>query len=435
MIESDLSPQLLAFFDQARTYIGNLFTPWTAYQAIIIAICFGLALGIEYIIGPPLDARLRRLQGQPNLMRMLVIPLRRLKWIFWALLLWAVASVLREVTWPSRSFFILLAAKLVGSWVAISIISRTVRNRDSARLLTTVSWPIAALAILGLLGDVIAALDAIAITIGDSKISLLLVAKGIVVFAALIWLASIAGTFAEQRLLRATELTPTIQVLVSKIVKALLIVLAVVISLRSVGIDLTALAVFSGALGLGIGFGLQKVASNLISGIIILMDRSIKPGDVISVGNTFGWIAGLQSRYVSVVTRDGVEHLIPNETFVSEPVVNWSHSNRRVRLEISFGVSYDDDPHHVREIAVEAITKIDRVLAQPPPVCHVVGFGDSSVDFVLRYWIVDPERGITNISGQAYLAVWDVFKEQGITFPYPHREVLMRTPVEVKTID
>ena len=323
-MENELSPTLAFWLEQAQRYFANLITPWTFYQALIIGACLLLAIGIDRLLTPPLEAQLRRLQGQPTLMRVLVVPLRRLRWILWASILWITAAVLAEVTWPSRSFFVLLMAKLVASWTAISIASRSVRNRDIARLLTWIAWPIAALAIVGLLDDLTVILDAAALTIGERKISLLTIAKGAVVFALLLWLASIAGSFAEQRLSRASELTPTFQVLSAKLIKALLIVFAVVFSLSAVGIDLTALAVFSGALGLGIGFGLQKVASNLISGVIILMDRSIKPGDVISLGETFGWISKLQSRYVSVVTRDGVEHLIPNETFISESVVNWS---------------------------------------------------------------------------------------------------------------
>ena len=431
-MDDGVSQKFSASIELLARYVGTFLTPWTAYQVLIIAACLGLALVIDRVLTRKLETQLRRIQGQPTLMRVLVVPLRRLKWILWALILWATAVALREITWPSRSFFILVAAKLVGSWVAISVLSRSVRNREIARFLTLLAWPIAALAIVGLLDDFTAALDALALIIGDRRISALLVVKGILVFSILIWLASIAGSFAEQRISRAEELTPAYQVLASKLLKAILIILAVVLSLTAIGIDLTALAVFSGALGLGIGFGLQKIASNLTSGIIILMDRSIKPGDVISLGDTFGWIARLQSRYVSVITRDGVEHLIPNETFVSEAVINWSHSNRQVRLEIAFGTSYSDDPHRTRSIAVQAITDLERVLSVPKPVCHVVGFGESSIKFVLRFWIHDPENGITNISGQAYLAVWDVFKAHGIRIPFPHREVLLRTPVQIE---
>lgn len=417
--------------DLVSRHLNNLLTPWTAYQVVIILACLLLAHAGDRLLAPVLEAQLRRLKRQPTLMRVLVVPLRRIRWLLWAVLLFASALVLREVTWPSRSFFVMLAAQLVGAWVAISIASRLVRNRDLSFTVAVFGWGLAALAIVGLLDPVAKGLDAVGLAVGERRISLLLVVKGLAVFAFLIWLSTVLGSFVEQRLARASDLTPTFQVLIAKFAKALLIVIAVTMTLTAIGIDLTALAVFSGALGLGIGFGLQKVASNLISGVIILIDRSIKPGDVISLGDTFGWIARLQSRYVSVVTRDGVEHLIPNETFISEPVINWSHSSRQIRLEVKFGTSYGDDPHATRAMAVDAVAQLDRVLSNPAPVCHVVGFGDSSIDFVLRFWIDDPQGGITNISGLAYLAIWDVFKERGVSIPFPHRELRMREPVQV----
>ena len=168
----------------------------------------------------------------------------------------------------------------------------------------------------------------------------------------------------------------------------------------------------------------RKVVSNLVSGVIILLDKSIKPGDVISLGETFGWINSLGARYVSVVTRDGREYLIPNEDLITGQVVNWSHSNDFVRLDIYFGTSYDDDPHLVRRVAIEAVGSLDRVLSNPKaPVCHIVGFGDSSVDYILRFWIEDPTGGLTNIRGAVYLALWDAFQAHEISIPFPQREV------------
>ena len=195
------------------------------------------------------------------------------------------------------------------------------------------------------------------------------------------------------------------------------------LGLKALGIDLTGLTFLSGAIGIGIGFGLQKVVSNLVSGIIILVDKSVKPGDVISLGDTFGWINALGARYVSVVTRDGREYLIPNEDLITGQVVNWSHSNNLVRLEIFFGTAYGDDPHKVRDLASEAAKSVDRVLASRAPICHVVGFGDSTVDYVLRFWINDPTAGLTNIRGQVYLALWDIFQANDVSFPFPQREV------------
>ncbi|MYJ95993.1 MAG: mechanosensitive ion channel, partial [Proteobacteria bacterium] len=203
------------------------------------------------------------------------------------------------------------------------------------------------------------------------------------------------------------------------------------------GIDLTALTIFSGAVGVGIGFGLQKVVSNFISGIIILMDHSIKPGDTVTLGETFGWIRELRARFVSVITRDGREFLIPNEDFITTEVVNWSFSDKFVRLDVLFGVAYDSDPHEVERIAVEAAASVERVVERRPsgrkhprpPVCWLTGFGESSLEFKLRFWIDDPQEGTTNIRGKVLLAVWDSFKENGIRIPYPHREIIMRSGI------
>jgi small-conductance mechanosensitive channel len=210
----------------------------------------------------------------------------------------------------------------------------------------------------------------------------------------------------------------------------MLVVIAALSGLSLVGIDLTVFTVLSGAIGVGIGFGLQKVVSNFISGIIILADRSIKPGDTISLGETFGWIRELRARFVSVVTRDGREYLIPNEDFITQQVINWSFSDDLVRLDVRFGVSYNSDPHVVANLAVGATTSVTRIVQSQNPVCWLTGFGDSSLDFVLRFWIRDPQNGLTNIRGQVLLALWDAFKENGISIPYPHREVIMRTPAQ-----
>jgi len=215
------------------------------------------------------------------------------------------------------------------------------------------------------------------------------------------------------------------QVLMLKAVQISVYGAAFFTSLKIVGVDLTGLAVLSGAIGIGVGFGLQKVVSNLVSGVIILLDKSIKPGDVISIGETFGWVESLGARYVSITTRDGREYLIPNEDLITGQVVNWSYSNDFVRLDIFFGTAYRDDPHLVRKLAIEAASGVSRVLKSKPPVCHIVGFGNSSVDYILRFWITDPSGGLTNIRGNVYLALWDAFQANGISIPFPQREVRM----------
>jgi small-conductance mechanosensitive channel len=408
---------------------AHLFTVWAFYQYLIIAAAFLGAWLLERWLQPKFEERLRQIQQQPQLLRFLAILLRRLKWIFFAVLLWAAVALILETTWTSRAYFVKVAANLVTAWVLISVASRIIRNRTLAQLIAISVWGLAAVNILGISEQTAALLDSAAFSIGKLRISVLLLIKGAVVLGLLLWGASVAADFLEKRLRASEDLNPSLQVLIAKTLKVTLLAAAVLVALSAIGIDLTALTVFSGAVGLGLGFGLQKVVSNLISGMIILLDKSIKPGDVISLGETFGWITSLRARYVSIVTRDGVEYLIPNEDFISQQVVNWSYSNRLVRLDLEFGVSYDSDPHAVRAIAVEAMKSVERVLESPGAVCHVIGFGDSSINFIARFWIGDPEGGLTNIRGQVFLALWDAFKENGIEIPFPQREVTVKSPV------
>ncbi len=415
-----------AIWRQFRDQALSLANEWTLYQGLIIAASFLVAWALARRLTPPLEARLRTIEGRPRLMRLLVIPLRRLKWLLFALTLWLVSATMQQITWPSRSFLVALAANLALAWVVISIAARFIRKRDLARIFAIAAWLLVALELLGLLEPALTILDSLAFGLGAFRVSVLSVLKGVILLAVLLWGANVGSDFLDRRIRETLDLTPSLQVLIAKILKVAMLGMAVVISLSAIGLDLTLLTVFGGAFGLGLGFGLQKVASNLVSGVIILLDRSIKPGDVISLGDTFGWISSLKGRYVSVVTRDGVEYLIPNEDLITKEVVNWSFTNRNVRLEVRFGVSYGSDPHFVRALACKAASGIARVLSEPAPVCHLVAFGDSSIDFVLRFWIADPENGLTNVRGQVLLALWDAFKENDIQIPFPHREVILR---------
>ncbi|MCZ6859495.1 MAG: mechanosensitive ion channel, partial [Alphaproteobacteria bacterium] len=210
------------------------------------------------------------------------------------------------------------------------------------------------------------------------------------------------------------------------------IIVAVFAALNSIGIDLTALAVFSGAVGLGIGFGLQKVISNLISGVILLMDKSVKPGDVIAIGDTFGWINTLSARYVSVITRDGIEHLIPNEELISQRVENWSYSNTLVRFRMPIGISYDSDVVNAMALTVEAAKMVERVRDDPAPVCRLMNFGDNAIELELRIWISDPQAGVANVRSEVLLNIWTMFNENGIEFPYTQRDLHIKSSVPLR---
>lgn len=407
--------------------VEQLSQPWTPVQLLLIVIAISAAFLINRWVEPPLEERIRRIRQWPRMLRLLAVVLRRTRWILAAAFLWITVAVLREVTWPSRSYLVSIAAILVTAWAGIAIASRAIRNRTLAQLVAIVGWGLVALAVLGLLEPTARILDAFAFTLGAFRLSALVVLKGVALLAALLWLAGLAGDLAERWLQKRPDVTPSLQVLISKLTKVVLFVIAVIVTLSTIGVDLTALTVFSGAIGLGLGFGLQKVVSNLVSGMIILADKSIKPGDVIQLGETFGWIRSLRARFVSVVTRDGREYLIPNEDLITQKVINWTYTDELVRLDVTFGVSYDSDPHLVRRLAVDAAKRVPRVQSSPAPVCHLKDFGESSLDFILRFWIADPSSGLTNVRGAVLLACWDAFKENDIAIPFPHREVIVRT--------
>jgi len=213
----------------------------------------------------------------------------------------------------------------------------------------------------------------------------------------------------------------------SRVLRYTVWIVGTLVGLSYIGFDMTSFALFGGAIGVGIGFGLQKVVSNLISGVILLLDRSIKPGDVISVAGTYGWINSLGARYASVITRDGVEHLIPNEELITQRVENWSYSNNLVRQKVAIGISYGSDVRQAIALCLEAADETERALKTPSPVCLLRGFGDSSVDLELRFWIDDPANGVSNVRSEVLLRVWDKFHDQGIQIPFPQRDLHIRS--------
>jgi len=419
---------LMAFFRQLEGYIAQ---PWTLYQFLIIAACFGLAYLLSLRIEPALEERARRIKGNPGLLRVVIAFMRRTEWVMFLIFVGIAREIILASTWPSRSYMLSLALVLGFTWLAASVLTRIIRSRVIARFVALCVFVYVATGVLGVRAPVETALDSFAVDLGEFRLSALFVIKAIAVLVILLWLAHLAGSFIDNRISASTDLSPSFKVLAGKVVRVALTVLAGLVALNAIGVDLTALTVFSGAVGIGIGFGLQKVVSNFISGVIILADKSIKPGDTIELGDTFGWIRELRARFVSVITRDGREYLIPNEDLITHQVVNWSFSDMFIRLDVDFGVSYDSDPHAVTRIAIEAAQAVERVSDYKTPVCWMTAFGSSSLDFKLRFWIADPQNGLTNIRGQVLLALWDAFKEAGIKIPFPHREILMRTPVEV----
>ena len=399
-------------------------------QLGLIAFAAGLATLAAMLIRRRIDV-IALTMGWPALARQFVHhAMANLATIIFLVIVALMHAAMLEVTWPSQSYLLGVAASLATAWVVIVLIAGLIRNQFLYRLVAVSAWTLAALSILGLLQPTMNALDAVGVVIGGLRVTPLLVIKTTVLLLLALWAASATSDFLERRV-RSADLTPSIQVLIGKVIRLLLVTFAILAALSTVGIDFSALAFFSGAVGVGLGFGLQKIVSNLVSGIILLADKSIKPGDVITVGESFGWVGSMGARYTSVVTRDGREFLIPNEDFVTQRVVNWSYSNDEVRLDVDFGVSYSADPHKVIAIALGAVHSIPRILPSPKPVCHLTGFGDSSLDFILRFWIRDPIDGITNVRGLVLLALWDAFKREGIEIPFPQRDLNPRGPFHV----
>ncbi len=288
-------------------------------------------------------------------------------------------------------------------------------------------------------GDILDQLDRVAVAVGDWRISAFDVLFAAVAVLLVLAFAMVATRLTRSALRRITGLDDTQRVLTEKIAQIAIWVTTFIVGIDLLGIDLTALAVFSGAFGLAIGFGLQKTFGNLISGIILLMDKSIKPGDVIAVADqsgkqTFGQIRKIGIRAISVVTRDEREYLIPNENLMINQVENWSYSSKNVRIQITVGVSYHTDMELAEQLMLEAAGKAKRVLETPPPTVWWGGFGDNSVDFTIHCWITDPEQGVGNVRSEVLKNLWWLFKEHGIEIPYPQRDINLRDNAQMQAL-
>ncbi len=343
----------------------------------------------------------------------------------WLLMQWLAILVAKSAGWPHP--ILTTTASLLSAWVVIKLASYWLENPFWSRLLALGAWALAAINILGLLPDTMALLDKAAITLGSVRLSILTLVQGALTFGLLLWIAvGVTGLF-ERQMSRTSAVTPAARVLMGKFVRIALIATAVMLSLDTLGIDLTAFAVLSGALAVGLGFGLQKIFSNLVSGVILLLDKSIKPGDVIAVDQTYGWIDHLGARYVSIVTRDGVEHLIPNEVLITQRVENWSHSDNLVRLRVPVGISYQSDPRRAMELCIEAAQMVPRVLLDPEVCCQLRAFGVNSMELELRVWIKDPENGRGTVISDILLGIWDQFQEHGIEIPFAQQDLHIRS--------
>jgi small-conductance mechanosensitive channel len=311
--------------------------------------------------------------------------------------------------------------------LVVDLVSHLIENKLLSKFISYTISAVIALRTFDVYQDVVKFLDSASFELGEVRLSPYFVLKGLFVFGIVIWIASLMASGLNKKLKKSETLTPSLKVLTGKTFSLSIYFIAVIIGLNQLGINLTAFAVFGGAVGVGIGFGLQKVFSNLVSGFIILMDSSIRPGDIIQLDDKFGTVNHLGGRYISVTAWDGTEYLIPNEDIVTGRVINWTHSNRNILISLEFGVSYNSDVHKVRELILKATHESERVSKSPAPSCFLKGFGDNSVNFTLFCWISDPENGMMGLKSEINFKVWDLFKQHNIEIPFPQRDIHIRS--------
>jgi len=424
MNEADFTFFLDHFSQAIEWLLANVLVVSALYQVLAAAITFIFSYFLASLIKKSLATRLshtlrQRHSSKFSLLESLLLPL------IWCILQWILYALSAELDFDRH--ITNAVASLLTAWILIRFSSSFVREPALSKLVAVSAWLLAALSILNLLGPVLAGMDQLAFNLGEVRLSLLSILKGTFFLVLTLWLAMTATSMLDSRV-QKTSLDPSLKVLFTKLIRIGLLAVVFFLALSTVGIDITAFAVLGGAIGVGIGFGLQKVVSNLICGVILLMDHSIRPGAVISIdGEEIGWVNKLSARYVSVRTRDGQEHLIPNEDFITQKVENWSFSDNNVRIRIPIGVSYNADIHEVMRLCIAASKDVPRVLEDPPPVIHLRGFGDSSVDLELRMWIGDPENGIGSVKSVVLLKIWDSFKENNIEIPFPQRDLHIKT--------
>lgn len=399
-----------------------------SYQQLIELGVVAVGIFIAWFISKRLDKRISEYEvvSKSKLKRVLFFTLSRL--IFPLLLLvWVGAFVIGFIAFKQPWPVLLTAINLIIAWFIIRLGSSFIENPLISKTVAAVIWAIAALNITGYLSPVVDYLDQTKIELGQTTVSLYAIVSSFFSIAIFLWIAFALIKLVDNVLKSSNNISLSARALLSKTFKFTLVTAAFLFGLSAVGIDLTAFAVLGGAIGVGIGFGLQKIFSNLISGFILLLDKSIKPGDTINVAGQYGRVETLSARYVSVITRDGIEHLVPNEEMIINRVENWSYSHSNLRLRIPVGVHYNSNVKKAIELCLEAAADVQRVMTLPKSVCLMKGFGDSSVDLEIRVWIKDPMNGCSNVKSEILLGVWDRFHEHGIEIPYPQRDLHLRS--------
>jgi small-conductance mechanosensitive channel len=409
----------------ARSVGAEISSPFFYLQFGLILTAAGIALAANAALQSRVNTDSLANRWPPPLRRLAQVLVESFSTIVFAILVIAARIAMYHSTWPSRSYMLVVAAKLALAWLMIRLVTSVIRNAFLVKLISVSAWVIAALSVINQLDPAVDALDSISIVLGGLRLTPLVVIKlGLLLIAAL-WLTNVASNFAENRINQSTDLTPSIQVLLVKMIRMGLLIVAVAVALSAVGINLSALAVFSGAVGVGIGIGLQKIVANFISGIILLADKSVKPGDLVTIGDSSGRISAMKTRYISVAAGDGREFLIPNEDLVTQKVTNWTYTDKNTLVKVNFGTNYESDPRQVCRLAAEIAGSAPRAIKSRTPNCILTEFAETGMKFSLTFWIADPD-GMDSVKSDVMLSLWEAFKREGIRVPYPVRELRVR---------
>ncbi len=423
---SNLWFEILGFFDRSEN--------WWQLIILLIAILTG------YLISLKLSNRFTALISSEDIKAIKRITLKTVKRLIFpisALLFILVGKgILHALGLPAH--LLSVAIPLLLSLATIRIIFYVLRKgfapspilKAWENIISTIIWIMVALHLLDWLPVIVQTLEGIGFNLGQNKITLLSIINFFLFIALFFTLAIWGSNTFERRMQSSPNLNASMKVAIAKLVKFFFITFAVLIALDTAGIDLTALTVFGGALGVGLGFGLQRIASNFISGFLLLFDKSIKPGDTISIGDKFGWVQELRARYIVVRDRDGVDTLIPNENLVTTDVINWSYSDLNVRLKAPISISYNDDPELAMKLMLEAANETPRVLSDPEPAARLMSFGDNGIELECRVWIDDPQNGLSNVRSELNVNMWRKFRDAGITIPFPQRDVYIKQQPE-----
>jgi len=409
---------------------AEIMSPWLYVQLGLILVAAVVALAVATAVksrgdssaGSALPSSLRRL------LRGLTMSTGT---ITFAVLTMAIRAAMIALAPPHHTYLLAVAARFALAWLIIRLVASLIRNDTVVWLVSVSAWAVAALSIVGWLDPVVDALDSVAVVVGGIRLTPLLAIKATVFLTIALWLSGLLSRVLETRIESSRDLTPSLQVLLTKIVRFALTVVAVMVVMAAVGIDMSSLAIFTGAVGVGLGLGLQKIVSNFISGIILLTDKSVKPGDLITVGDYFGRISTMKTRYISVAAGDGREFLIPNEDLVTQKVVNWTYADRTALVKIGFATTYDADPRAACKLAIAIAAATPRVMPQKPPGCLLTEFGDNGMKFALTFWVPDIDAGTDNVKSEVLIALWEAFRRDGIRIPVPLREIHVhdaRTP-------